>query len=393
MEGAAEVVGVAEGIGVEAVEAAGPIEGTAEVAVDVTTEVEITDITGEVETNVTIESGSITGTLTDAESAVTIELQDVVMICTNGPFLVGLFKSELRKVYTEAATYNILDQGRTYKNGVTYSSGFGDYAEWIERENKYEFMRSGDIVAVNGGLITKNISNNYNQLLVISTNPAILGNIPEVEEQHLYEKVAFMGQIPVKIYGSANRGDFILYSGFNDGSGFAVSPEDIKPEQYKKIVGVAWSSKYGKESGYVNMSIGLNGNTLTKLAENHENRITQLEDKIININERVSKIENRDNIIPNEKMNLTLNDKDLNNSFSNQTNNHNEIYPKEISPEFFNNYRNYLISAIDKNSLNKETEEAALLYLNDGKFEKAYKNRMNQIYKDHILEFHPELIK
>ena len=66
-----------------------------------------------------------------------------------------------------------------------------------------------------------------------------------------------MGQIPVKVRGSVNKGDFIIHSELNDGSGIAISPEYIKANQYKKIVGVAWQEKYGNEIGYINMSIGL----------------------------------------------------------------------------------------------------------------------------------------
>ena len=45
--------------------------------------------------------------------------------------------------------YNIL--------GVSYASGNGDYAEWLEREDHLEYLTAGDIVAVKGAKITKDL--------------------------------------------------------------------------------------------------------------------------------------------------------------------------------------------------------------------------------------------
>ena len=385
IEGVAEVVGAAEGFGVAVVEAAGPVEGAAEVDVEVNTEVTITELTGEVETEVTITEGEVSIVIDELTTEVAIEIEDVQVSCTNTESLKLVFFLELETVIYKEALYNAITTPMNARPGVTYSSGFADYAEWIERENKYEIMYPGDIVAVNGGLITKNISDKHNQLLVISTNPAILGNIPEIHEQHLHEKVAFMGQIPVKVRGSVNRGDFIIYSELNDGSGIAISPEDIKADQYKKIVGVAWDSRYGNDIAYINMSIGLNSNSLTKLAENHDNRIAQLENNIRSIHQRVSKIENKNNIIPIENFNLSLNDKDLNNSISISNN---SKY-REIHPDTFENWKQLLVTSLENNLFDGKKKEAALLYLNDAKVQKAYKDRINKLYVDHMNEVHP----
>ncbi len=165
--------------------------------------------------------------------------------------------------------------------GVTYQSGSADYAEWLKRSHASETMTPGDIVGVKGGLISKRTDNGVSQYLVISTNPAMLGNMPEEDEQTLFEKVAFMGQIPVKVLGQVNIGDFILPSGFNDGTGMAVSPQRITPGQYRQIVGVAWSATpAGSKLAYINMAIGLNNNDIAKLVEEQQNEIEKLNQEV-----------------------------------------------------------------------------------------------------------------
>ena len=78
--------------------------------------------------------------------------------------------------------------------GVTYESGSADYAEYLERRSSSESMSAGDIVSVIGGRISKQTQNG-SQLLVISTNPALLGNMQASADVTRFEKVAFMGQV------------------------------------------------------------------------------------------------------------------------------------------------------------------------------------------------------
>ena len=55
--------------------------------------------------------------------------------------------------------YNIL--------GVSYASGNGDYAEWLEREDHLEYLTAGDIVAVKGAKITKDLKDQELSLIHI----------------------------------------------------------------------------------------------------------------------------------------------------------------------------------------------------------------------------------
>jgi hypothetical protein len=174
-------------------------------------------------------------------------------------------------------------------SGVTYQSGSADYAEWLERLNPNEIITPGDIVGVFGGKISK-YTKEAQQYMVISTKPAILGNMPKGGQEKFYEKVAFMGQIPVKIRGAVLAGDYILPSGLNDGIGRGVSSDAIKAEEYREIVGVAWSSSLFNEGiSIINMAIGLNANDVSKL-------VTQLENKYDTLEKRIAALENKSQV-------------------------------------------------------------------------------------------------
>lgn len=175
--------------------------------------------------------------------------------------------------------------------GVTYESGSADYAEWLERLNIDERIMPGDIVGLKGGKVTKNTFG-VNHFLVASTNPAILGNMPDSGKEDAYTMIAFMGQIPVKVRGTVNIGDYILPSGLNDGTGIPVSPETITAEQYESIVGIAWSATPVTAGiSVINMAIGLNTNDLAKQVTKQAAQIRSLESTLANLEKRISTIE------------------------------------------------------------------------------------------------------
>lgn len=149
-------------------------------------------------------------------------------------------------------------EGYNYANaGVTYSSGGADYAEWLLRLDEDEEIEAGDIVGVRSGKITKSTANSQ-QILAVSSNPIILGNMPHENQEHLHEKVAFMGQVAVKVVGPVKEGDIIIPSGFEDGTGIAVSPELMTADEYSKVVGRAWSASDNEFVKLINVAVGLN---------------------------------------------------------------------------------------------------------------------------------------
>ena len=183
-------------------------------------------------------------------------------------------------LYNESVRNNI---------GVTYQSGSGDYAEWLQKSDPGEKLIPGDIVGVKGGLISRT-TNNADHFMVISHNPIVLGNMPDEDKALDYEKVAFMGQVLVRISGKVYPGDLILPSGKNDGVGVAVSPENIQPDQYQKIVGVAWSESLSDLSGYVNIAVGINANILAQLGTAQEKKLKEQEAEIKNLRSQIDKM-------------------------------------------------------------------------------------------------------
>lgn len=169
---------------------------------------------------------------------------------------------------------------QTKKNesvGTTFSSGAGDYAEWLERDSKVRNLNPGEIVGVKAGKLSLNTTD-ADHVMVVSTQPAVLGNAPQEKFKANFEKIAFLGQVPVKIVGKAVVGDYIVPSGNHDGLGIAVHPQDLPTAEFSKIIGVAWqATAEDKElTHYVNVAVGLNQNDLAPRVEDLSNKIDNI---------------------------------------------------------------------------------------------------------------------
>ncbi len=162
--------------------------------------------------------------------------------------------------------------------GVTYESGSGDYAEWLPKADPSEVFLPGHIVGMKNGKISKHLVGS-DRLMVISTQPIVLGNMPEKDKELNFEKVAFLGQVPVHVLGKVEAGDYIVPSGNNDGLGRAISPADLKTEDYARIVGTAWSPSSNHIYDLVNVAIGLNGSDINKVVIGQKNKIRELKEK------------------------------------------------------------------------------------------------------------------
>ncbi len=116
----------------------------------------------------------------------------------------------------------------------------------------------GDVVGVRGGKISKDLTG-AEQILVISTNPALVGNAADAEStgRDGYEVTAFLGQVPVRVRGVVQSGDFLLPSGRHDGTAVAVAPRDLRAEQLARVLGRAWESSDEPGAKTVNAAIGL----------------------------------------------------------------------------------------------------------------------------------------
>ena len=159
--------------------------------------------------------------------------------------------------------------------GVAYTSSAGDYAEYLMRTNPDDKFYPGDIVGVKNGMISKN-TDGAESIYSISLAPIVLGNVPPVGKEKLYNKVGFLGQVPVKVSGAVHEGDFILASGLNDGIGIAVAPKDLKPEELPRLVGRAWSSSNFEWVKYITVAVGLNTKTMGDIMATEQSEIDVL---------------------------------------------------------------------------------------------------------------------
>jgi hypothetical protein len=190
------------------------------------------------------------------------------------------------------AGINLADYKSNMDNsvGVTYQSGAGDYAEYLMKNNQEEKFMAGDIVGVIGGKISKNIEC-AEKIMVISQKPIVLGNVPNEGAEHKYEKVAFMGQVPVKVFGKVNLGDYIIPNGLNNGIGIAVSPENITASDSKNIVGIAWTSAEAEIGLHnINVAVGLGINENISLIMKQQNEIDVLKNNINETNMQLERL-------------------------------------------------------------------------------------------------------
>jgi hypothetical protein len=67
----------------------------------------------------------------------------------------------------------------------------------------------GEIVGIHQGSIIYQ-TEEAEQLRVVSRMPLILGNMPQYGKEPKYEKVSFMGQVPVYVSKTVKKGDYIL---------------------------------------------------------------------------------------------------------------------------------------------------------------------------------------
>lgn len=164
-----------------------------------------------------------------------------------------------------------------YKSiGVEYSSGNGDYAEWLERVELEEHIAPGDIVGVIGGKITRDVSK-AEQVMVVSHSPIVLGNVPPAGDNHKGNNIAFMGQVPVKVMGPVNTGDYIVASQEIPGYGIAKSQDEMSIEDFKNAVGRSWDSDDSAGPKLINTVVGIHNGDYSKLLLKIDEKLNQSE--------------------------------------------------------------------------------------------------------------------
>ncbi|MCX6306891.1 MAG: hypothetical protein NT040_18145 [Bacteroidetes bacterium] len=152
-------------------------------------------------------------------------------------------------------------------NGVAYCSGSGDYAEFLERENHDEDYRFGMVVGVKGGKVSLNTTD-AEQVMVVSAAPVVLGNLPpNRDEEKNFEKIAFMGQVPVIVLGPVHSGDYLVPTGKENGTAMAVSPDNLQIKDVRKIIGRSWETNLETGGKFVLAVVGIKTNEIVDLVE------------------------------------------------------------------------------------------------------------------------------
>lgn len=163
--------------------------------------------------------------------------------------------------------------------GVEYSSGNGDYAEWLERIDPKEYLSAGDIVAVKGGKIRKNLEG-AEQVMVVSHQPIVMGNAPQEERAYLGNTVAFIGQVPVKVLGPVRKGDYIVADALVKGYGKAVHPKKMRAEDHILAVGRSWEDRPKDGPKMVNTVVGLQNGDWMRSTQKLEQRQQKLDKQV-----------------------------------------------------------------------------------------------------------------
>ncbi len=189
-----------------------------------------------------------------------------------------------------AAITNLVDAFN--KIGVEYSSGNGDYAEWLERVDVNEYLSAGDIVAVKGGKVTRDL-NNVEQIMVVSHKPIVLGNAPEEGKKYKGNNIAFMGQVPVKVIGAVQTGDYIVASSEIKGYGVAIHPENMTAADFTLAVGRSWENNATAGPKMVNTVVGVKNGDFKIQVEKIQDAQDKLDTKIESLENRLQQIKGK----------------------------------------------------------------------------------------------------
>ena len=137
---------------------------------------------------------------------------------------------------------------------VCYNSSGCDYAEYLPVMDRKTPFHPGDVVGVYNGQISHRTQDAV-QVMVITDQAAVLGNMPDDNQEDNYQPVSFIGQIAVQVKGIVRAGDWIVPDGNNTGIAIAVPTASLTPDH--QIVGRAWESSSDPGLKRINTAVGL----------------------------------------------------------------------------------------------------------------------------------------
>jgi hypothetical protein len=165
---------------------------------------------------------------------------------------------------------------------VFFNSYSADYAESLPRLEDSQAIEAGDVVGVYEGKVSRR-TGGAQHVSTVTDRPIIVANSPRPGDSRTFEKVAFLGQVHVKVRGPVRAGDCIVPSGADDGIGIAVPAEKLTPQQAGQIVGQAWESSEKEETRRLLVAVGLpsaQGAALAAVLQNQNRQIEELKEEI-----------------------------------------------------------------------------------------------------------------
>ncbi len=126
--------------------------------------------------------------------------------------------------------------------------------------------------------------------MAVSYQPIVLGNIPADGKNDLGNNIAFMGQIPVKIMGSVNSGDYIVGKGDIKGFGVAISPQNMTLEDFKLAVGRSWEANTNNGPKMVNTVVGIHNGDYIKILQKYEAKFKENSERLQNVEAKIDKL-------------------------------------------------------------------------------------------------------
>lgn len=138
-----------------------------------------------------------------------------------------------------------------------YVTTGNDFAETLPITHSAQPGQAAEIVPVHDGEIGD--WSKADQFMVISKQAGFVGNDPgkEVEAAGRHHRVAFIGQVPVKIRGPVSSGDYVIASPSNDGTGIAKPADKLSVSDMKRVVGRAWEGSTKEGLKEINTAVGL----------------------------------------------------------------------------------------------------------------------------------------
>ena len=135
---------------------------------------------------------------------------------------------------------------------VAFMSIGRDYAEYLLKRDVSQQIKPASVVGLFEGKVSLE-TQGADKIMVASSYPIIAGNMPLDIDQDFYQLVAFLGQVPVKVRGKVELGQWLLPSGLEDGCAIAVDPSLMYSD---RVFAKAWSSFTNEGEGQVNALIG-----------------------------------------------------------------------------------------------------------------------------------------